>query len=718
MNSPVRLFTIACAMIMAMPATAQTSLTVVENWITTSSSYETLPVLGNDGSGDLVAYMSWDPLNNGFPGPADIYYQRLLAGRAVGAPVQVATDPVNHDVLGDVGGRYVAYTAYDDILGITGSIRLYDIATGQTRTIATGEVHDPKIHGNRVVWWQGPIEARSVMLYDIASFDTTPVAGPFPSVGHPSDELAIGSRYVVWASSTRETDCSGNGQLDFDYDVEAYDFERNIYIVLANSDCTAESHVSTGGDRIAWAVSNFGSPFGRIMVYNGRTGEFRVIVDDGTTNNRPSVDGNLISWESYANGNWDVWVHRFDTLETFQVTFDPSFQYLNDLFGDGIAYADERAGNEDIFVSTLQFTFPDPCAALGGDTDADGICDAEDNCPTIVNFDQADSDNDGIGDICDLDSDSDGIDDNSDNCPLTPNTNQADADADGLGDACDDDRDGDGVLDVDDNCPIVPNPFQEDTDGDGIGDDCDEDIDNDGICNVAQAGLSCSAGPDNCVTIGNTDQADFDLDGIGDACDADVDGDGIDDTIDNCPVTPNSDQNDTDFDGQGDACDSDDDDDGYADTVDNCPYIVNPDQLDGDGDGDGDACDGDLDGDGVGNVVDNCPMVPNSLQNDQDGDGIGDACDDDIDGDGIANTDDVCQGTPAGETIDPESGCSLEQLVPCDGPRGTTVEWRNHGKYVSAVAHAANEFLRQGLITESEREAIVFAAAGSSCGSN
>jgi hypothetical protein len=114
------------------------------------------------------------------------------------------------------------------------------------------------------------------------------------------------------------------------------------------------------------------------------------------------------------------------------------------------------------------------------DADNDGIIDSKDNCINTANIDQSDIDGDGIGDVCDDDRDGDGVLNTDDDCPDTPgtaetngcpdsdgdgvinkedncpdvaNSDQADSDGDGIGDVCDDDRDGDGILNSVDTCP-------------------------------------------------------------------------------------------------------------------------------------------------------------------------------------------------------------------------------------------------------------------------
>jgi hypothetical protein len=81
----------------------------------------------------------------------------------------------------------------------------------------------------------------------------------------------------------------------------------------------------------------------------------------------------------------------------------------------------------------------------------------------------------------------------------------------------------------------------------------------------------------------------------------------------------------------------------------------------------------------------------------------------DSDGDGIDDAEDLCPATPLDAVVNGD-GCSLDQLVPCDG------DWANHGDYVKAVMETASDFADAGLITPAERRQIVSDAGKSDCG--
>lgn len=134
-----------------------------------------------------------------------------------------------------------------------------------------------------------------------------------------------------------------------------------------------------------------------------------------------------------------------------------------------------------------------------GDADGDGVLNGVDNCPNTANSDQADIDNNGIGDVC-QDTDDDGVLDINDNCPTRVNPDQKDTDNNGIGDACQD-TDGDGVMDDVDNCLNTKNPDQKDGNNDGIGDVCDTSYKNPDNISIKTTSETCADENDGKITV-------------------------------------------------------------------------------------------------------------------------------------------------------------------------------------------------------------------------
>lgn len=86
-------------------------------------------------------------------------------------------------------------------------------------------------------------------------------------------------------------------------------------------------------------------------------------------------------------------------------------------------------------------------------SDGDGHQNTKDNCPTVINSSQLDTDKDGV--VWDFSI----LTDYTFMC-LHCSKRLA---AFWQGDECDDDDDNDGILDTKDNCRLVANPSQEDS---------------------------------------------------------------------------------------------------------------------------------------------------------------------------------------------------------------------------------------------------------------
>ena len=222
-----------------------------------------------------------------------------------------------------------------------------------------------------------------------------------------------------------------------------------------------------------------------------------VLVTCGIGENSFGIFGGIVSghnwnWSYYDDSEFGINMYSVTTPYVVNFTLNPSNQ---------------SSGNYHIWVMIGSNSLSYWNFTVYGDNDVDGISDQFDNCIQIANANQADIDNDGVGDSCDDDIDGDGISNENDDLPN--NTNESmDTDGDGIGNNVDTDDDGDGMADSDDAFPLNPTE-QADLDGDGVGDNLDADDDADGVTDVT----------DNCPLIANSDQADLDGDGIGSECD-------------------------------------------------------------------------------------------------------------------------------------------------------------------------------------------------------
>ena len=220
----------------------------------------------------------------------------------------------------------------------------------------------------------------------------------------------------------------------------------------------------------------------------------------------------------------------------------------------GLSYTDVNG-----IITTIDFTINvatcDPCDENGGDSDNDGICDIEDNCPNSPNANQLDTDGDGIGDSCD-DTPNGNIVNSTATCndaivmggagTVMISNLAASAKVEIAGPStgwrvevvCEGDCDGTETVSAlvagTYNIKIQTfNPYcyrqiaitvlSEDTGGGTNIDPCINrggDRDEDGICDI----------DDNCPDTPNTNQVDTDGDGIGDSCDDTTNGNTINST--------------------------------------------------------------------------------------------------------------------------------------------------------------------------------------------
>lgn len=195
----------------------------------------------------------------------------------------------------------------------------------------------------------------------------------------------------------------------------------------------------------------------------------------------------LLGTSPITTGGQAVWIQFDQLLEIPTGTTSARF-YMRGTRNVGV---DNDSYMDDIFFHVTDGTECDEAAIY--DEDNDGVIDSIDNCLGLVNSDQADFNNNGIGDDCE-DSDGDGLLDADEIGIYGTDPTLVDSDEDGLDDYQEvidystnpllQDTDGDGLTDELEINEAGTDPNLMDTDGDG----CDDDLEFNMACPDSNCG--------------------------------------------------------------------------------------------------------------------------------------------------------------------------------------------------------------------------------------
>lgn len=326
---------------------------------------------------------------NAAPAPAGTFPYTTAADFDGGAGVTLTqtvqqvtnTDP-GDEYDSAISGDLVVYTRYRDNSPDLTDVYYVDLNTGVETAVTQlpGAQELTDVYSPLITYTE--LTARDVWVYGTATGVTTNVTA---TPGAYSSNPAIGRDTLVWEDSR-------------DANIEIYGMnlatgvERRI-TESAGTDTVPEVSTGTANDQVVWQVCAAG--ICDIALYDWSTGATRMVTETTDADERrPDMDGDVVVYDSYMDGERDIYAYDVTTGQTrrlplagsqnnpnisgdvvsfedvstgtyrimlwhlptgavLQLTDGPGGEYLNDIDGNRVTYTAQRNNQLDIYVSTF-----------------------------------------------------------------------------------------------------------------------------------------------------------------------------------------------------------------------------------------------------------------------------------------------------------------------------------------------------------------------------